>query len=63
MGNLLWQVCKVMGGEILKNKNSRSMMMISLSLRVEESKKDHLVKSMGLPGVTSMDYAEWNTLV
>lgn len=58
MGNLLWQVCKVMGGEILKNKNSRSMMMISLSLRVEESKKDPLVKSMGLPGVTSMDYAE-----
>lgn len=58
MGNPLWRVCKVMGGEILKNKNSRSMMMISLSLRVEESKKDHLVKSMGLPGVTSMDYAE-----
>lgn len=55
---LRWQVCKVMGGEILKNKNSRSMMMISLSLRVEESKKDPLVKSMGLPGVTSMDYAE-----
>lgn len=47
-----------MGGEILKNKNSKSMMMISLSLRVEESKKDPLVKSMGLPGVTSTGYAE-----
>jgi hypothetical protein len=58
MENLLWQVCKVTGGEILKNKNSKSMMMISLSSRVEESKKDPLVKSMGLPGVTSTGYAE-----